>query len=76
MRLLIKYAYTTESDYGKFTIIYVMRTPAGDVPFTISKAIPFREDDQDLPYAYALIDQHVRQNAEDYDGAEISSIYI
>ncbi|XP_054789359.1 DNA polymerase-like [Prosopis cineraria] len=76
LRLLIKYAYTTESDYGKFTISYVMSTPTGEVSFTISNAIPFREDGQDLPYPYTLIDQLVRQKAEDYDGAEISSIYI
>lgn len=39
MQLLIKYAYTTESDYGKFTISYVMRIPTREVPFTISKTI-------------------------------------
>jgi len=75
MRLLIKYAYTTESDYGKFTISYVMRTPTGEVPFTIMKAIQFREDGKDLP-VYALIDQVVRQKAEDYDDAELPSIFI
>lgn len=76
MRLLIKYAYTTESDYGKFTISYVMRIPTGEVPFTICKGIPFREDGQDLSYPYALIDQLVRQKAEDYESTELSSIYI
>ena len=36
MRLLIKYAYTTESmDYGKFTMSYVMKIPTGEVSFTI-----------------------------------------
>lgn len=66
MRLLIKYAYTTQSDYGKFTLSYVMRIPYGEVPFTIGNAIPFREDGNDLP-VYALIDQMVREKAEDYD---------
>ena len=57
MQLLIKYAYTTESDYGKFTISYVMRIPTREVPFTISKTIPFREDGQDFSYPYALIEK-------------------
>lgn len=75
MRLLIKYAYTTESDYGKFTISYVMVIPTGEVSFTVMKAIPFREDGKELP-VYALIDQLVRQKAEDYNDAELSSIFI
>ena len=75
MRLLIKYAYTIECSYGKFTMSYVMRIPSGSVSFTIGKSIPFREDGQDLP-TYALIDQLVRQKAEEYDDADISSIYI
>lgn len=76
MRLLIKYAYTTESDYGKFTISYVMKIPTGEVPFTFSKAIPFRVDGKDLPLPYALIDQLVRVKAEEYDDAELTSIFI
>lgn len=49
-----------------------MRIPSGEVPFTISKAITFREDGKDLP-VYALI---VRQKEEDYDDSELSSISI
>lgn len=75
MRLLIKYAYTTKCDYGKFTISYVMRIPSGEVPFTISKALTFREDGKDLP-VYALIDQLVRKKAEDYNDSEISRMNI
>lgn len=75
IRLLIKYAYTTKSDYGKFTISYVMRIPSGEVPFTISNALTFREDGKDLP-VYALIDQLVRKKAEDYNDSEISRINI
>ena len=75
MRLLIKYAYTTKCSYGKFTMSYVMIVPSGSVTFTIGNAIPFREDGQDLP-TYALIDQVVRQKAEDYEHEEISGLFI
>lgn len=75
MRLVIKYAYTTESDYWKFTISYAMKIPTGEVPFTISDAITFRVDGKDLP-VYAMIDQLVRKKAEDYDDAELTSIFI
>lgn len=75
MRLLIKYAYTTESDYGKFTISYVMKIPTGEVPFTIGKAMTFRENGKDIP-VYALIDQLVREKAEEYADAELIGIFI
>ncbi|KAF3433473.1 hypothetical protein FNV43_RR24575 [Rhamnella rubrinervis] len=73
MRLLIKYAYTTESDYGKFTICYAMKIPAGDVSFTISNSITFRVDGKDFP-VYTLIDQLVKKKAEDYNDAELTNI--
>lgn len=41
MRLLIKYAYTTESDYWKFTISYDMVIPTGEVSFTVMKAVMY-----------------------------------
>ncbi|CAA3018524.1 DNA polymerase-like [Olea europaea subsp. europaea] len=75
MRLLIKYAYTTKCDYGKFTISYVLKIPTGEVPFAISNAFTFREDGKDLS-VYALIDQLVRKKAEDYKDAKISRINI
>ncbi|XP_022849105.1 uncharacterized protein LOC111371388 [Olea europaea var. sylvestris] len=75
MRLLIKYAYTTKCDYGKFTISYVMRISFGEVSFTISNALTFREDGKDLP-VYALIDQLVGKKAEDYNDKEISRMNI
>lgn len=75
MRLVIKYAYTTVCDYGKFTIIYVMMKEAGEIPFTICGAIPFKEDGKDLP-VYALVNQHVNKKAEEYNDAELSCIFI
>lgn len=91
MILLLRYALPTESDYGKFTITYVMKIPTGDVPYTIGKAIPFRDQEEinhssldkastrfscSISSIYALIDQLVRFKAEDYDCAKISSISL
>ena len=70
MLLVIQYAYTIKCEYGKLALCYVMRTPTieSDITFTLSPAIPFKEDWKDLP-VYALIEQLVRQKAEEYDGA-------
>lgn len=79
MQLVIKYVYRTESDYGKFTISYVMKTSMDVVTFTIGEAILFRENGHDLPYSYvyALIKKLVRLKAEEYDHDEVlHSIYI
>ncbi|KAF3451256.1 hypothetical protein FNV43_RR07351 [Rhamnella rubrinervis] len=55
MRLLIKYAYTTESDYGKFTICYAMKIPTEMFPLQsviasllewMFSAMPFISDDE------------------------------
>nr|GMD35792.1 putative ATP synthase, F0 complex, subunit A [Ipomoea batatas] len=48
MYLLIKYAYPLNADFGKFTIHYVMKIPVGRIPFSICKAITFREGGQDI----------------------------
>jgi hypothetical protein len=75
MLLLFKYAVTTQSCYGKFTISCLMKLKSGDVPFTFGPAITFREDWKDLP-VYSLVHEMVRKKAEEYDDASISSIYI
>lgn len=76
MRLLIKYAYTTESTFGKFTITYVLETPSfGSIPYSINDSIIFRAEGKDLP-VYALIDQRVRIKAEEYNDTQISHIFL
>lgn len=72
MRLLVKYAYTTESDYGKLTIRYSMKKHFSDlITFTIGKALTFRENGQNLPVS-SLIDQLVRDKAQEYRKCAVS----
>lgn len=76
LHLLIKYAYTTVSNYGKFTISYVLyRSDIGETPFTLDKAITFREKGKDLP-VISLIENIVKMKGEQYNDAIISKIYI
>lgn len=76
MRLLVKYAYTTDSSYGKFTIRYCMKKDLSeDISFTLGKAITFRDNGKNIP-VYALIEDLVRQKGEEYADAEVSSISI
>lgn len=74
--LLIKYAYTTESTHGKFTICYVLKVPQiSEISFTLSESINFRYNGEYLPI-YALIDKLVRMKADEYDDAKITQLYI
>ena len=76
MRLLYKYAYTTHSSNGKFTIGYIMRDKSSEViSFTIGAAITFRYNGIDQP-VYALVEKLVRTKAEEYDDNELNCIYI
>nr|GMC76315.1 RNA polymerase [Ipomoea batatas] len=75
MYLLIKYAYPLNADFGKFTIHYVMKIPAGRIPFSICKAITFREGGQDLS-VYSLVDHYVGLKGEEYGKYEITRISI
>lgn len=79
MRLLMKYAYNTGFEYGKFTIGYVMKIPTGDVSYTIGKAISLNDSSGNaVPNmdVYANIFQLLIQKAEDYDKAVLSGVFI
>jgi hypothetical protein len=69
------YAYPIDSEYGKFTIHYVMKIPTGVVPFAIGNAITFREGGANLP-VYRVVEQYVRQKAEEYNDAVLTRIFI
>ncbi|KAK3027203.1 hypothetical protein RJ639_040374 [Escallonia herrerae] len=79
MRLLIKYAYTSQSDYGMFTIGYVVilsdTSKRHEISMTIGNAISFKSDGKDLP-VYARILEQVMKKYEEYGDKEISSIFI
>lgn len=75
MYLLIKYAYPVNTDFGKFTIHYVMKIPTGEIPFSICKAITFREGNKDLS-VNSLVGQYVRLKGEEYGKNEITRISI
>ncbi|KAL4341478.1 hypothetical protein GQ457_08G030630 [Hibiscus cannabinus] len=78
MRLLFKYAYTTNAKYGKFTICYKMRmmNSSENISFIIGRAYTFREDGKDQP-VYAWIEQLVRGKAEEYNsGFDLFGISI
>lgn len=79
MRLLMKYAYNTGFEYGKFTIGYVMKIPTGDVSYTIGKAISLNDSSGNaVPNmdVYANILKLLIQKAEDYDKAVLSGVFI
>lgn len=79
MRLLMKCAYNTGSDYGKFTIGYVMQIPRGEVSYTIGRAISLEDSVGNVVPnmdVYAMIDKVIRSQAEDYEKAVISGVFI
>lgn len=83
--LLIKYAYTTESDYGKFTLGYKMikvKKGKGEIDdvkaeltFIRGNAIVFREDGEDVP-VNVIYHQLFKSVSADYDKYKLSSIFI
>ena len=77
--LLMKYAYNTEFEYGKFTISYVMKIPTGDVAYTIGTAISLNDQSGHAAPnvdVYAKILKLCIQKAEDYDEALLSGIFV
>lgn len=75
MYLVYKYAYTTKSDYGKFTLGYITNKVGVEIPFTLGPAITFREKGQDLP-VLDLVYSKVMVKGEEYDDMKISGIFI
>lgn len=75
MRLLIKYARSTKSEFGKFTITYIMRKGNMNVTFTIGKSVLFRDNWKEIP-VFDEVDQLVRQKAEVYEDEVLSGIKI
>ena len=78
--LLYKYAYTIKSDYGKFTLGYIIKKVQGkgDLSFILGKAIVFRDEGQDVP-VYAFNNElykMVMAKAEEYDKFEVSRIFL
>ncbi|GLJ53900.1 hypothetical protein SUGI_1151380 [Cryptomeria japonica] len=79
LQLLMKYAYNTEFEYGKFTIGYVMKIPTGDVAYTIGTAISLNDKSGNVVPnvdVYAKILKLCIQKVEDYDKALLSGISI
>ena len=85
--LLFKYAYTMDSDYGKFTLGYRMKkekregeteASKADLEFMIGKSIVFRDDGQDVPVnvIYEEIMRHVIAKAQEYEKYKLERIYI
>lgn len=75
MYLVYKYAYTTKSDYGKFTLGYITNKVGVEIPFTLGAAITFRENGEDLP-VLDLVYSKVIVKGEDYGDMKISGIFI
>lgn len=79
MRLLIKYAYNTRFNYGKFTIGYVMKLPTGDVSYIIGNAISLNDSSGNaVPNGgvYAKIIDLLIKKAEDYENSVLSGVFI
>ncbi|KAF6154089.1 hypothetical protein GIB67_035635 [Kingdonia uniflora] len=80
MQLLIKYAYSQEFKYAKFTIGYIMKVPSGDVPYIIGFAI--RLNDNSIGNAhpnmtiYEQILNFLKVKEENYDGLFLSAVFI
>lgn len=79
MRLLIKYAYNREYEYGKFLIGYVLKLPTGDVTYMIGHAISLNDSSGNaVPNraVYIKILDLLKKKAEDYENAVLSGICI
>lgn len=75
LQFFLKYAYTTLSDYCKFTISYVIYKNQIQIPFTKGSSIVFRENGEDYP-VYDLVSEYVGIVAEEYKDADVVSIRI
>lgn len=80
--LLIKYAYTMECDYGKFTLGYTMKDSKGKgkgiLSFILGHAIVFRENGSDVPlYAiYNQLNKMINAKKEEYEKFDLFRIFI
>lgn len=85
MKLVIKYAYNTSFEKGKFTIIFLMEIPdgtrdrAGEVSFTLGPAISLQ--DQRGNYTpnrnvYSDIEKQVYALTDRYENATIFGVSI
>ncbi|KAF6152893.1 hypothetical protein GIB67_002978 [Kingdonia uniflora] len=81
MQLLLKYAYSQEFKYAKFTIGYVMKVPSGSgkVSYTIGSAIILNDSSGKAHpniTIYEQIQNFLKVKAENYEGLFLSGVYI
>lgn len=80
MDLLILFAYSSLSGYGKFTISFTMKRSYGEeISFTLGPAIPLTYHDCNLipmSEVYAHIYESIQKYAEIYDGDYIVQLMI